>query len=85
MSEELLELKKKHRELDTQVKKLGKQPTTCSLRLQKMKRQKFQLKEQIAALEKQKADDEVPPTSVPAAPPTVLSTNLEAPPLGVAA
>jgi len=50
-SEDLEELRKKHRELDEQIAALDDDPTSDQLRIQRLKRQKLTLKDKISHLE----------------------------------
>ena len=84
MSKELSELKPEYSALKKLVGKINKDPTACSLEMREKKKRKLWLKERIAMLEKQ-ADDEVPPSGAPAAPPTILSAHLMSLPMGAAA
>ncbi len=59
MSNELAQLKREHRELDTRIKKLGKKPGTCTLELGELKKKKLALKQQMQKLAKQLVEPEL--------------------------
>lgn len=53
----LAELRRKHQVLDESIKhQQGNAPGCCSLRLQKLKKQKLQLKDEIARIERAGAE-----------------------------
>lgn len=59
LEQRIMQLKIEHRDLDAIIGRLGEQPVTDQLQMQRMKRRKLLLKDQIAWLERQ-VDPDVP-------------------------
>ncbi len=59
LEQRIMQLKIEHRDLDAIIGRLGEQPITDQLQIQRMKRRKLLLKDQIAWLERQ-VDPDVP-------------------------
>jgi len=59
LEQRIMQLKLEHRDLDAIIGRLGEQPITDQLQIQRMKRRKLLLKDQIAWLERQ-VDPDVP-------------------------
>jgi hypothetical protein len=59
LEQRIMQLKIEHRDLDAIIGRLGEQPVTDQLQIQRMKRRKLLLKDQIAWLERQ-VDPDVP-------------------------
>ncbi len=59
LEQRIMQLKIEHRDLDAIIGRLGEQPVSDQLQIQRMKRRKLLLKDQIAWLERQ-VDPDVP-------------------------
>ena len=59
LEQRIMQLRIEHRDLDAIIGRLGEQPVTDQLQIQRMKRRKLLLKDQIAWLERQ-VDPDVP-------------------------
>ena len=59
LEQRILQLKIEHRDLDDVIKRLAEQPGYDQLQLQRLKRRKLLLKDQVAWLERQ-VDPDVP-------------------------
>ena len=59
LEQRIMQLKIEHRDLDAIIGRLGEQPITDQLQIQRMKRRKLLLKDQIAWLERQ-VDPDIP-------------------------
>ncbi len=59
LEQRIMQLKIEHRDLDAIIGRLGEQPISDQLQIQRMKRRKLLLKDQIAWLERQ-VDPDVP-------------------------
>ena len=53
LEQRIMQLKIEHRDLDAIIGRLGEQPVTDQLQMQRMKRRKLLLKDQITWLERQ--------------------------------
>lgn len=59
VEQRIMQLRIEHRDLDAIIGRLGEQPVSDQLQIQRMKRRKLLLKDQIAWLERQ-VDPDVP-------------------------
>jgi hypothetical protein len=59
LEQRIMQLKIEHRDLDAIIGRLGEQPISDQLQIQRMKRRKLLLKDQLAWLERQ-VDPDVP-------------------------
>lgn len=59
LEQRILQLKIEHRDLDDVIKRLAEQPGSDQLQLQRLKRRKLLLKDQVAWLERQ-VDPDIP-------------------------
>jgi hypothetical protein len=59
LEQRIMQLKIEHRDLDAIIGRLGEQPISDQLQIQRMKRRKLLLKDQLAWLERQ-VDPDIP-------------------------